>query len=176
MAMGFWHRICHFVINSYSIFSIRLGNEKIEMMKFEKRSSGINCTENQCNCNVLLVQCCQPRTFISEIYLPPANEFLRKVMFLHLSATLFTGGECIPACDGQKGCVSQHAMWQGGVCPGRVASAYPERLHVTMLKWWIKGNSITHSHYFVWSVFNVQQRAWKTMPSIYFTWNTYFRA
>ena len=40
-------------------------------------------------------------------FLPPANNILSKVMFLHLSAILFTGGGVYPS-----------MQWAGGVCPG----------------------------------------------------------
>ena len=49
----------------------------------------------------------------------PANEVWGKVMFLHLSVILFTGGGCIPACNGQGGetITSQRAIGRGVCIP-----------------------------------------------------------
>ena len=54
-------------------------------------------------------------------FLPPPNKVWGKVVFLHLSVILFTGG-CIPECNGTGG-----VCLVGGVCPGGVYHPYPQR-------------------------------------------------
>ena len=52
--------------------------------------------------------------------LPPANEVLGKVIFLHLFVILFTGGGWYPSMPCSGGCVlSKHALQRGGGVPAR---------------------------------------------------------
>ena len=59
------------------------------------------------------------------VFLTAHKRSYGKVMYLHLSVILFTGGVCIPACIGQ-GYVFPSMQWdrvvsaQGGVCLGGV--------------------------------------------------------
>ena len=52
----------------------------------------------------------------NKILLQLANEVLGKVMFLHLSVILFTGGCVSQHAMSRRVGPAQHAMGQGGVC------------------------------------------------------------
>ena len=71
---------------------ITLSSNGLEMFATVHAFPSVRAEKAKCNFHYFGVLICMEKLSFSQGFLPPANEVWGKVMFLHLSVILFTGG------------------------------------------------------------------------------------